>query len=111
MNPQLPENKPYKLLLTIGENKFGQFPYLKRSVVNNKDIKKEGENKTKEIITPNKNWFHGGGQDGGTWDFLFSPSRYSPESYPGFGISIIPVFYWDKQYLDVNVSISTSVSL
>ena len=106
-NPQLPENKPYKLLLSIGENKFGQFPYLKRSVVNNKDVKKESENKTKEIITPNKNWFHGGGQDGGTWDFLFSPSiSYSPESYPGFGISIIPVFYWDKQYLDVNVSIS-----
>ena len=106
-NPQLPENKPYKLLLSIGENKFGQFPYLKRSVVNNKEIKKESENKTKDIIKPNKNWFHGGGQDGGTWDFLFSPSlSYSPESYPGFGISIIPVFYWDKQYLDVNVSIS-----
>ena len=107
LNPQLPENKPYKLLLTIGENSFGKFPYLKRTVIDNKKVKKDAENQAKTIITPNYNWFQGDLVDLGTWNFIFSPSfNVNIQSFPGFGLSVIPVFYWDKQILDVNVWVS-----
>ena len=106
LDPQLPEGKAYKLLLTIGDRSFGQFPYLKRQTMDYKKAEKQAkEAGIKTITMDDTKLRHGDANADFNW--IFSPSvNFNIASIPGLAISIVPVIHWDELYADLIMKIS-----
>jgi len=106
LDPQLPEDKPFKLLMTLDGRQFGQFPYLRRKVIVYKEIEDQSKSQSKKMISmDNLDLNHGGGNVLPNW--VFSPNfNFNITSMPGLTMSFIPIFHWDRMYVDCRLWIS-----
>ena len=107
LDPQLPEGKPYKLLLTIGDRSFGQFPYLKRRTLDYKKTEKKAEEEGKKTIALDPAKMAHGFSGFSDINFVFAPSfNFNLASIPGLAFSVVPVFHWDQMYMDLFLKLS-----
>ena len=107
LDPQLPEGKPYKLLLTIGDRSFGQFPYLKRRTLDYKKTEKKAEEEGKKTISLDPAKMAHGFAGFSDINFVFAPSfNFNLASIPGLAFSVVPVFHWDQMYMDLFLKFS-----
>ena len=106
LDPQLPEDKAFKLLLTLDGRSFGQFPYLRRKVIIYKEIEEKSKDQGKKMVSMDGlDLNHGGANILPNW--VFSPNfNFSITSMPGLSMSFIPIFHWDRMYVDCKLSMS-----